>query len=91
MGRPLRIEYNGAFYHVTSRGNEQKDVFKSRADREIFGARLREIGGRFDISDAAVTQASRRFAQKLKRDEMLRKRVEEVEKLLNVSRFRTDT
>ncbi len=36
MGRPLRIEYPGAFYHVTSRGNERKDVFKSRRDREKF-------------------------------------------------------
>jgi putative transposase len=36
MARPLRIGYPGAFYHVTSRGNEQKDVFKSRRDREKF-------------------------------------------------------
>lgn len=36
MARPLRIEYPGAFYHVTSRGNEQKDIFKSRKDREKF-------------------------------------------------------
>jgi REP element-mobilizing transposase RayT len=36
MARPLRIEYPGAFYHVTSRGNEQKDVFKSHKDREKF-------------------------------------------------------
>lgn len=36
MARPLRIEYPGAFYHVTSLGNEQKDVFKSRRDREQF-------------------------------------------------------
>jgi len=36
MARPLRIEYPGAFYHVTSRGNEQKDVFKSQRDREKF-------------------------------------------------------
>jgi putative transposase len=34
--RPLRIEYPGAFYHVTSRGNEQQDVFKSQKDRERF-------------------------------------------------------
>ena len=27
MARPLRIEYAGALYHVTSRGNEGKDVF----------------------------------------------------------------
>src|SRR2546430_1121806 len=29
MARLLRIAYPGAFYHVMSRGNEQKDVFKS--------------------------------------------------------------
>ncbi len=36
MARPLRIAYPGAYYHVTSRGNEQKDVFKNRKDREKF-------------------------------------------------------
>jgi putative transposase len=40
MARPLRIEYPGAFYHVTSRGNEQKDIFKSQKDREKFLAYL---------------------------------------------------
>jgi putative transposase len=36
MARPLRIEYPGAFYHVTSRGNERKATFRSRKDRERF-------------------------------------------------------
>ncbi len=36
MARPLRIEYPGAFYHITSRGNEQKHIFKDRQDRERF-------------------------------------------------------
>jgi len=36
MARPLRITYPGAFYHVTSRGNERKAVFKSQRDREKF-------------------------------------------------------
>jgi REP element-mobilizing transposase RayT len=36
MSRPLRIQYPGAYYHVTSRGNEQKDIFKSDRDREKF-------------------------------------------------------
>lgn len=36
MARPLRITYPGAFYHITSRGNERKAIFKSRADRERF-------------------------------------------------------
>ena len=36
MGRQLRIEYPGAFYHVTARGNEQREIYKSIADRERF-------------------------------------------------------
>lgn len=36
MARPQRIEYPGAFYHVTSRGNERKYIFRSIADRERF-------------------------------------------------------
>ena len=36
MGRQLRIEYCGAYYHVTARGNERKDIFKSNRDREKF-------------------------------------------------------
>ncbi len=36
MTRALRVTYPGAFYHVTSRGNERKAVFKSKRDREKF-------------------------------------------------------
>lgn len=28
MSRPLRIEYPGTFYHVTSRGNERRMIFQ---------------------------------------------------------------
>ncbi len=36
MARPLRIEYRGAFYHVMSRGNERKAVFREDADYNLF-------------------------------------------------------
>jgi REP-associated tyrosine transposase len=36
MARPLRIEYPGAVYHVTGRGNERKSIFGDRVDRETF-------------------------------------------------------
>jgi len=36
MARPLRIEYPGAYYHVTSRGNERKSIFRDERDRERF-------------------------------------------------------
>lgn len=36
MARPLRIEYPGAVYHITNRGNDKKAVFKDDRDRETF-------------------------------------------------------
>ena len=32
MARPLRIEYPGAFYHVTARGNERKRIYFTKRD-----------------------------------------------------------
>ena len=48
MSRPLRISYPGAFYHITSRGNEQKAIFKSRKDREKFLGYLESANKRYD-------------------------------------------
>jgi len=36
MTLPLRIEYAVAHYHVTSRGNERKAIFRDDTDRELF-------------------------------------------------------
>lgn len=36
MARSLRIEYEGAFYHVTSRGNEGRSIFFSKSDYQKF-------------------------------------------------------
>lgn len=47
VARPLRIEYPGAFYHVTTRGNEKKDIFKSRRDREKFLSYLESATERY--------------------------------------------
>jgi REP element-mobilizing transposase RayT len=44
----LRISYPGAFYHVTSRGNERKAVFKSSGDREKFLEYLSTASLRYD-------------------------------------------
>jgi putative transposase len=48
MARPLRISYAGAFYHITSRGNERKDIFKSNGDREKFLSYLESATRRYD-------------------------------------------
>ena len=47
MARPLRIEYVGAFYHVTSRGNEQRDIFRDPKDREKFISYLESATQRY--------------------------------------------
>lgn len=40
MARPLRINYPGAIYHVTCRGNEQRAIFRDDTDRLEFLSRL---------------------------------------------------
>jgi REP element-mobilizing transposase RayT len=42
MARPLRIEFPGAIYHVTSRGDRREPIFDDDADRET----LLEVLGR---------------------------------------------
>ncbi|MEA2022262.1 MAG: transposase [Candidatus Caldatribacteriota bacterium] len=36
MTRPLRIEFNGALYHITSRGNARQAIFLNREDFSAF-------------------------------------------------------
>lgn len=40
MTRPLRIEFSGALYHVTARGNAQQDIYLNDDDRQEFLALL---------------------------------------------------
>lgn len=47
MARPLRIEYPGAVYHVTARGNARMATFLDDADRRRFLALLEEVVVRF--------------------------------------------
>jgi putative transposase len=47
VSRPLRLEYPGAVWHVTSRGNERRDVFRDDEDRGRFLAVLAWTVGLF--------------------------------------------
>ena len=48
MARPLRLEYAGAVYHVTARGDAREEIFADDADRErflaILGATVLRLG-----------------------------------------------
>ena len=48
MARPLRIEFAGALYHVTCRGNERADIFFTDDDRRAFLATLGKVCERFN-------------------------------------------
>jgi len=36
MARPLRIEFSGAFYHITARGDRREAIYEADDDREAF-------------------------------------------------------
>ena len=48
MARPQRLEFPGAIYHVTSRGNEQQDIFADAEDREFFLSILSKVVHRYN-------------------------------------------
>ena len=48
MARPIRIEYAGALYHVTSRGDRREDIYLDDEDRLIWLAVFSDVCSRFN-------------------------------------------
>jgi REP element-mobilizing transposase RayT len=44
MARKLRIEFEGANYHVLNRGNYRRDLFTNAGEAQAFVGALREAG-----------------------------------------------
>jgi REP element-mobilizing transposase RayT len=61
MARPLRIEFADALYHVTSRGNEQRAIFRSNRDRQTFLLFLGMAARRFGWSVTAWVLMTNHF------------------------------
>jgi REP element-mobilizing transposase RayT len=49
MARPLRIEYDGALYHITSRGNARRSIFAGDEDRKIFLDTLDKVNDKYNF------------------------------------------
>jgi REP element-mobilizing transposase RayT len=47
MARPLRLEFSGAIYHLTARGNARQKIFFSDADRQFFTDTLARVISRY--------------------------------------------
>jgi hypothetical protein len=53
MARPLRIEFPGALYHVTSRGNARAPIFLEDCDRRLLLRILSDV-----VANATPTSSS---------------------------------
>ncbi|MBW2368537.1 MAG: transposase [Deltaproteobacteria bacterium] len=49
MARPLRVEFEGAYYHVMHRGNGSENIFLNTRDREKFFEYLSKATERYSI------------------------------------------
>lgn len=61
MSRPLRIEFPGAVYHVTSRGDRREPIYRDDADRQAQLQILAEALERFDADVLAYCLMGNHF------------------------------
>lgn len=61
MSRPLRIEFPGALYHVTARGNRQGRIYYDDLDRRVWLRILRQVCIRFNFSVHAYCQMTNHY------------------------------
>ena len=61
MARALRIQYPGAFYHVTCRGNERRDIFLGKPDQEVFLEKLASSSDTYNVPILAYVLMANHF------------------------------
>jgi len=61
MARPIRIEYAGALYHVTSRGDRQEDIYLDDEDRLDWFEVLAQVCQRFNWVVHAYCQMTNHY------------------------------
>jgi len=61
MSRPLRIEHDNAFYHVTARGDRRCTIFRTDSDRLTWLTLLGETCERFDFVVHAYCQMGNHY------------------------------
>ena len=77
MARPLRIEFPGAVYHVTSRGDRREPIFVDDADRlallDVLGSGLDRfdacaLAWNADVKDMSKSQGAGRACDRVGSD-----------------------
>ena len=73
MTRQWRIEYEGAYYHILSRGNERRNIFNNQEIGNLFGLGYSSISRRVTIMKSMISK-----------DDEMHKRLEEVKSIIKV-------
>ncbi len=61
MARPLRLEFSGALYHVTSRGNRREDIYFGDVDRDMWLDVLGNVCSRYNWVVHAYCQMTNHY------------------------------
>jgi REP element-mobilizing transposase RayT len=61
MNRPLRIEFPGALYHVTSRGDRRSNIFHDETDRLVWLQMLGDVCGQSNYAVHAFCQMGNHY------------------------------
>lgn len=61
MARALRIEFAGALYHITSRGDGREDIYAGEDDRKVWLEILRQVCERFNWTIHAYCQMGNHY------------------------------
>lgn len=61
MARSLRVQYPGAVYHITCRGNERKEIFRDDVDRKSFLDTLQKSAETYSIKHYAYVLMENHF------------------------------
>jgi len=56
MVRALRIKYKNAFYYITSRGNERRNIFADDQDQNFFIKTLKESLNTYKVHQIAIAR-----------------------------------
>jgi len=65
MGRAWRIEYEGGLYHVLSRGNERRDIFRDDDDRLTFLDLIGDMSDQYHVDIFAYTLMNNHYHGKM--------------------------
>jgi len=61
MARPIRLDYPDIFYHILSRGNERKEIFRDKEDYQKFTQLLEKMVEKFRVEIHAYVLMSNHY------------------------------